>query len=258
MNYSFIIIDDKENELENLLKSTNDFQNFICKGIANSIDSGISLTLAQHPNVIFLNSELQGESGFEIIKHAFPFFNQPPFVILLSENEKYIKNAINYDILFYLEKPLEITQLTIAITKFKKRFSTLRNHLTIKDKIAHRIIPHQDILYIQSDSAYCHINRVNDKIVTVTKTLKEVENLLPNSFLRIHRSYLINTAYVETINTTLKTITLHYRSSLFSVNEQSKIRLDESFTLKSVIFELPIGDIFLERVKQALLTFKME
>jgi two-component system response regulator LytT len=258
MNYSFIVIDDKEKDVEKLIKKLNGFANYVCKGVANSVEDGISLTLEEQPNVIFLNSELKNESGFEIIKHAFPFFNQPPFVILISDSEKHIKKAINYDVLFCLDKPVDSSQLSIALTKFKKHFSSIRNHLSIKDKVAHRIIRHQDILYIQSDSAYCHIHRVNDKIVTATKTLKEIESLLPNSFLRIHRSYVINTAYVETINTTLKTITLHYRTSLFSVNEQSKIRLDESFTLKSVILELPIGDIFLERVKQALLTFKLE
>jgi DNA-binding LytR/AlgR family response regulator len=258
MNYSFIVIDDKEKDVEQLLKKVNGFANYVCKGVACSVEDGISLTLEEHPNFIFLNSELKNESGFEIIKHAFPFFNQPPFVILISEGEKDIKKAINHDVLFCLDKPIESTQLIIALTKFKKHFSATRHHLTIKDKISHRIIRHQDILYIQSDSSYCHIHRINDKIVTVTKTLKEIENLLPNSFLRIHRSYIINTAYAEIINTTLKTITLHYRTSLFEVTEQSKIRLDESFTLKSVILELPIGDIFLERVKQALLTFKLE
>lgn len=258
MNYSFIVIDDKDKDVEQLIEKLNIFQNYVCKGTANSVENGISLTLEEQPNLIFLNSELKNESGFEIIKHAFPFFNQPPFVILISDSEKNVKKAINYDVIFCLDKPIDSLQLTIALTKFKKNFSSTRKHLSIKDKIAHKIIRHQDILYIQSDSSYCHIHRINDKMVTASKTLKEIESLLPSSFLRIHRSYVINTAYVETINTTLKTITLHYRTSLFSVNEQSKIRLDESFTLKSVVLELPIGDMFLERVKQALLTFKLE
>lgn len=58
------------------------------------------------------------------------------------------------------------------------------------------------------------------------------------------------------MNTTLKFIILRAKTGVFEISEKSKIRLDEIFTLKDTIVEIPIGDVFLERVKHTLLTSK--
>lgn len=256
MNYSYIIIEDQEQCLERLQNELKSYPEFLCKGIATTVHDGITLTLTQRPNIIFLDVELGDELGFEILKETNTFFNEPPFVIVLSDLDKFAKMAINHDVLFYLEKPINSTKLIIALNKFKKRFSELKNHISIKDKTAHWLIKHDSILYIQSDGSYCNIHRLNDKMITVTKPLKEIENLLPKSFLRCHKSYLINIDYIEKMNTTLKFIMLHAKTGVFQITEKSNIRLDEAFTIKDIIIEIPIGDMYLERVKHTLLTSK--
>ena len=256
MNYSYIIIEDQQECVLKLQEELKNHPEFICKGIASTVQEGINITLKLKPNIIFLDVELKNEIGFEIIKETACFFNEPPFVIVLSENEKYAKKAINYDVLFYMDKPINPTKLTIALNKFIKRFSELKSHISIKDRNAHWLIKYNDILFIQSDGSYCHVNRLNNKKVTVTKPLKEIETLLPKTFLRVHKSYIINISYIEKINTTHKIITLHYRTGLFEITEKSKIQLDETFTIKDTIIEIPIGDMYLEKVKHTLLTSK--
>jgi two-component system LytT family response regulator len=257
MNYSYIIIEDQKECLEHLQNELKQYPEFICLGIASSVNDGIVLTLSQMPNIIFLDVELDDGTGFEILKETNAFFNEHPFVIVLSDLDRFAKKAINYDdILFYLDKPVNSVKLAIAINKFKKRFSELKNHISIKDKTAHWLVKHDSILYIQSDGSYCNIHRLNDKKITVTKPLKEIENLLPKTFLRCHKSYIVNINYIEKMNTTLKFIILRAKTGVFEISEKSKIRLDEIFTLKDTIVEIPIGDVFLERVKHTLLTSK--
>ena len=256
MNYSYIIIEDQQECVLKLQEELKSHHEFICKGIATTVQEGISITLSQKPNIIFLDVELGTEIGFEIIKETACFFSEPPFVIVLSENEKYAKKAINYDVLFYLDKPINTTKLTIALNKFIRRFSELKSHISIKDRNAHWLIKYNDILFIQSDGSYCHINRINGIKVTVTKPLKEIESLLPKIFLRVHKSYIINISFIEKINTTNRLITLHFRTGLFEITEKSKIRLDETFTIKDSIVEIPVGEIYLEKVKHVLLTSK--
>jgi len=253
MQYTYIIIEDHTKtciELEQQLKNHPEFH---CKGHSKSVSDGITQIMQLKPNLVFLDVELPDGNGFEILKETTPFFNEPPFIIILSDNEKYIRKAINYDVLFYLDKPVIESKLILALNKFKKRFCELKNHLTVKDKYAHLIIRHNDILYIQSDASYCHIHRINDKIITATKPMKEIAKLLPRIFLRVHKSYIININYVEKINTTNKIITLRHRQGLFEITENSKIRLDETFTIKDTIIEIPIGDLFLDAVRIHLL-----
>lgn len=256
MNYSYIIIEDQKDCLEQLQSELKNHSELVCLGIASSVNDGIVLTLTQKPNIIFLDVELQDGTGFEILKETKTFFNVHPLVIVLSDDEKFAKKAINYDVLFYLDKPINTLKLTIAINKFKKRFSELKNHISIKDKTAHWLVKHDSILYIQSDGAYCNIHRLNDKKITVTKPMKEIENLLPKTFLRCHKSYIVNINYIEKMNTTLKFIMLHAKTGVFEITEKSKIRLDEIFTIKDTIVEIPIGEVYLERVKHTLLTSK--
>ncbi len=254
MNYSYIIIEDQEEPLKQLQEELKSNPEFICKGIAKTVQEGINITLKLKPNIIFLDVELGSELGFDIIRETSCFFNEPPFVIVLSENEKYARKAINYDVLFYLDKPINSIKLTIALNKFRKRFSELKSHISIKDRNAHWLVRYNEILFVQSDGSYCKINRLNNIKITVSKPLKEIESLLPKTFLRVHKSYVINTSYIEKINTTNRIITLHFRTGLFEITEQSKIRLEETFTIKDSIIEIPVGEIYLEKVKHALLT----
>lgn len=254
MNYSYIIIEDQAEPLKQLQEELKSHPEFISQGIATTVKEGINITLSQKPNIIFLDVELGSEIGFEIIRETSCFFNEPPFVIVLSENEKYARKAINYNVLFYLDKPINSVKLTIALNKFKKRFSELKTHISIKDRHAHWLIKYDEISFVQSDGSYCIINRLNNIKITVSKPLKEIESLLPKTFLRVHKSYVINTSYIEKINTTNRIITLHFRTGLFEITEQSKIRLEETFTIKDSIIEIPVGEIYLEKVKHALLT----
>lgn len=256
MNYSYIIIEDQQECLEKLQSELINHSEFICKGIASTVEAGINLTLTQKPNIIFLDVELTDGIGFEVLKETTPFFNEPPFVIVISENKQYAIKAINYEVLFYIEKPLNSLKLSLALSRFKKRFSELKSHISIKDRNAHWFIKFNDIFFVQSDGPYCNINRLNNSKVTVTRPLKEIESMLPNTFIRVHKSYLINTAYIEKINTTNRIITLHHRTGLFEITEQSKTRLDELFSIKNTIIEIPIGEMYLDRVKHALLTTK--
>lgn len=49
---------------------------------------------------------------------------------------------------------------------------------------------------------------------------------------------------------------LHAKTGVFQIAGQSNVRLDETFTIKDTIIEIPIGEVYLENVKHTLLTSK--
>ena len=73
--------------------------------------------------------------------------------------------------------------------------------LALPSKNGRIIISLSDIFYVQAASNYSHLMDINGNRYTMTKTLKSIEQLLPNkSFFRCHQSYLINMNYLTEIN----------------------------------------------------------
>ena len=152
--------------------------------------------------------------------------------------DKYAKKAVNTDVLYFLEKPIDPDELVIALNKFEKKYLDLQKHITIKNTEGHFFMQLETIQYIKSEINYCNIYRTNQTPMLVSKTLKEIEKILPNQFVRIHKSYIVNSQFVQMLNTTKKKIKLTCQTD------------------NSEVLELPIGDSYLEMVKNILLTAK--
>ena len=88
---------------------------------------------------------------------------------------------------------LLIENLDIGNTEFKK--------IAFPTETGFELLKINAILYCEADSNYCKIVYLNGKKITISKTLKYVEELLPTTiFHRIHKSYLVNLNYVTRFN----------------------------------------------------------
>ncbi|MBB4807591.1 two-component system LytT family response regulator [Chryseobacterium defluvii] len=239
MNYNYIIIEDNPGSIKNLQMALRPHKNFIETGMAHTLAKGISLALTARPHIIFLDVQLGEENGFELIKEIRQFTSEMPFIIITTDFDKYAKKAVNSDVLYFLDKPVDPDELIIALHKFEKRFLEIQNHITIKNTQGHFFLQLEDIQYIQSDNNCCRIFRENHSPMFVTKTLKEIESILPAPFIRIHKSYIVNAKYIQMLNTAKKKIRLN------TLNPEN---------LKNI--ELPISDLYMELVKNVLLTGK--
>jgi two-component system, LytTR family, response regulator len=256
MNQTYIIIEDQKGALENLQIALEKHPQLIFKGAATNVAEGVSMCLKQKPNLIFLDVELGNELGFEVIDQLQAFYAVLPQIIMTTAHDHYAKQAVNNNVLFFLSKPVDKDELQKAITKFEKAIAEQRSHLVVKDKTGHTLMQYDDIIYIEAESNYCQIHLKHAKKIIVTKTLKDIEMVLPQTFLRIHRSFLINTKYVEKINTTHKQITLNAKTGVIEVVEDLKTKIDENLRLKETQNKLPIGENYLELVKNAFFVYK--
>ena len=177
-------------------------------------EEGIKSIEENKPDIIFLDVEMPRMNGFSMLQQL----KQHNFeIIFITAYDYYAIKAIKYSALDYLVKPVEIADLKIAVEKvIEKRkkstdniaLETLLHNLMNKEKEEHRIaIPTIDglqfietgnIIYLEADSNYTVIYLKGDKKITVAKTLKEFEELLPVSiFIRIHHSYIINKKFIQ-------------------------------------------------------------
>lgn len=236
MNYNYIIVEDSLGSLKNLQTALKAHQNFVEVGIAHSLNKGISLALSTKPHIVFLDVQLGDENGFDLIKEIRQFTTELPFIIMTTDFDRYAKKAVNNDVLYFLDKPIDPDELTIALYKFEKRFLELKNHITVKNTEGHFFMQFDNIRYVQSDNNCCRVYKSDGNSMFVTKTLKEVEKILPLPFIRVHKSFIVNAKHVHMVNTSKKILKL-----VALANEEN-------------LAELPISDLYMENVKQTLLT----
>ncbi|MCQ4142763.1 LytTR family DNA-binding domain-containing protein, partial [Chryseobacterium sp. EO14] len=120
--------------------------------------------------------------------------------------------------------------------KCRQRYSEIRGHVTLKNADGHFFMNTEEICYIQSDDNYCEIHKKDGKMIVMSKTLKDIEKILPAAFIRIHRSYIINTALVQMFSTSKRKVKI-YRNNSQGDND----------------IELPVGEQYFEKVKTILL-----
>ena len=210
-----VIIDDEINA-QSLLEKTLDkyFPNkFNIVEKCNSVDTGVLAIKTHEPELVFLDIQMPEKNGFELFK----YFEAINFeVIFTTAYNQFAIKAIKRSALDYLLKPINHLDLSEAVKKFErksernfaqKKLALLLENLNVNDQNVSKIafptlegfelIHSNQILYCKAESNYCCIKKIDGSMKTASKTLKFVEEILPeNSFQRIHKSYVINLNYV--------------------------------------------------------------
>lgn len=138
---------------------------------------------------IFLSKEL---TGLDLAVHLKE--KQKPFIFLTANQDtETLKRAAKLAPSSYISKPFKPRDIQASLEILFINSSPkieIRTHKGIEE------IHPDDIYFIKSDGAYIEIYIENDKIVQ-RKLLKEMEDELPSTFIRVHRSYLVNKKYID-------------------------------------------------------------
>lgn len=215
MDIRSIIIDDEPNNIENLQILLHRY----CREInivatATNANSAIEAIQAHRPDLVFLDIQLSGKSGFDILK-AFASINFE--IIFITAYDQYGIQAIKFSALDYLLKPIDIYELKSAVEKARQKITAKQKDYNIVNlleyiKSGNKEIPKialptlQEIMYVRVDNIirceasnnYTLFYLQNGEKVLVCKTLKEFAELLtPYNFIRTHQSHLVNLHFVK-------------------------------------------------------------
>ncbi len=160
----------------------------------SSIKEALETLETFDPDLMFIDIELQGESGLDLRKLA-------PFIptVVVSAHAQYAIEAFRLDVLDFLTKPLEVDQFKAFLKRIETKIQPKRPHeesLIIRDGGNSVIIHIKDILFIEASGAYSQIH-TSERSYLVSKTLKILTPLLPNQFYRLHRSYLVPGSQID-------------------------------------------------------------
>ena len=201
-----LIIDDEERNIDVLANLVESFcPEISLAGSALSADAGIDMIKVMRPDIVFLDIEMAGKNGFDILED----FPAPAFeVIFVTAFEKYAVKAFRYEASDYILKPVSIEELQEAVRRTLKRIEQKKTTAIDTPEDLQKIALYadktttfeniEDILFISSKKNYSVVHLVNKKTKLISKGLSHFEEILPPStFLRIHNSYIINIKQVH-------------------------------------------------------------
>lgn len=155
-------------------------------------------------DLVFLDINLPDMSGLDFIKTI----KNPPAIIMTTAYSEYAVNSFELDtIVDYLVKPFSFDRFLKAINKAKERLAVPEitsedNEETIflnVDKTLHKIIL-RHILFIESERNYITVVTKNQRLSYID-SLKNWNAKLPeNYFIQVHKSFIINSAFVNKIS----------------------------------------------------------
>ncbi len=167
------------------------------------------------PDVVFLDIQMPGMSGLDLLKEIGAIDFE---VIFVTAHNEYMLQALQYSAADYLLKPVDEDRLVDAVQRVENRLKeegredrtqTLLHNLgkagipsemrlalpTLKGFLIRKL---DEIIYCEAERSYTIFHIVNNKPVIVSKPLIEYETLLEDtSFLRVHKSFLINLHHVK-------------------------------------------------------------
>ena len=219
MKITAIIIEDEKSNRDNLNKILQEYCPEVeVQALCSSAVEGRKAIMNLHPDLVFLDIEMPGGSGFDMLESIEEINFE---VIFVTAFDHYGIKAVKFCALDYLLKPIDILELSQAVEKVKNRLAEKSENLRMKTLLVNRqtetinpkiALPLSDkiefieistIIRCEGEGNYTHIYLKSGENILASKTLKEFDELLSDhNFLRVHQSHLINLnevkAYIKT------------------------------------------------------------
>jgi two-component system, LytTR family, response regulator len=205
MSWNAVIVDDERlarNKLRSLLAQHPQIR---LVGEADSVDSAVETIGRTSPDVVFLDIQMPGKSGFELVNHV----NLPLKIIFVTAFDEYAIRAFEVNALDYLLKPVNPERLAKAIERLATPPTTparssrpleYNDFLFLPFGDSSRFLRVREIKLIRAADVYSEIFIAGGEKTLVLKPLSEWEERLPEKhFARIHRSTIINIEFVERV-----------------------------------------------------------
>lgn len=207
-----VIVDDESAGRKLIKEYLNDFPSMILIGEANNGVDAIRVINEFKPDLIFLDVQMPGMTGFEVLPHL----EEIPKIIFSTAYDKYALKAFEVHAVDYLLKPYTRERFHNAIQRIKHdrqlpSISPLAESVIMeKQTFPERILVQsgkklitiavEDIQRIEADGDYSKLI-INNKTYLSNYGISKLETKLdPKAFIRVHRSSIINIQFIESVN----------------------------------------------------------
>ena len=203
--FTALLVDDERLARKELRSMLAEHEIIDVVGEAETVAQAAELVRAKKPDVVFLDIQLPGETGFDLLEKI----STATQIIFVTAFDAYAIRAFEVNALDYLLKPINPARLAQAIERLMIHDSAsvapvraleYEDRLFIEVDEHSRFLKVSDIIVISAMGDYSQIFSCDGQKSLVLKPLKDWEERLPaKHFTRIHRSTIININYVERV-----------------------------------------------------------
>ncbi|HTS45707.1 MAG TPA: LytTR family DNA-binding domain-containing protein [Puia sp.] len=168
-----------------------------------------------HPDIVFLDVQMPGKSGLEMLAELTVKNFE---VIFVTAHHEYMLQALQFSAVDYLMKPVDEDRLVEAVQRVKKRMkqekspgqteallhnitkagTPMEMRLCLPTLKGFTIVKLEEIIYCEAQRSYTIFRLINNKNIMISKPLFDYDKLLSDTtFLRIHKSFLINLMHIK-------------------------------------------------------------
>jgi len=203
--YNVVLVDDEAKARKSLSLILAGYHDIRIVAEAADGQEAIDVISSLHPDVVFLDVKMPGMSGFDVLDRLYENGNRSIKVVFLTAYDEFAIKAIKYAAFDYLLKPVDTVELDETMKRIKssmadqkpdmmllKQALDVSNKIRVKTSTGFEFIDCSQIVFVEGEGNYSIIVVSDLERHTVSKTLKEIHTFLPDTFVRVHRKYIVN------------------------------------------------------------------
>ncbi len=200
-----LIVDDESLAIRGISNYINKLDFVEVAASCSSAIEAADLLKKQEIDLMFLDINMPHLSGLDFLDSL----ENPPLTIITTAYSEYALEGFRLNVVDYLMKPIAFKRFFQAVSKAQNMFQSqlimkngnddIKSSMYVRQGDAFQRIAWEDILYVEGMQNYLKLH-FKEKVLTIHQTMISLEEMLPkDSFFRIHRSFLVNIAYIESI-----------------------------------------------------------
>lgn len=142
-------------------------------------------------DLCLLDLNLSGEDGFDLLTEA---LSGPFLTIVISAHTERAIQAFEHGVIDFLPKPFTVDRLRVAIDRVLGRNPQpgRARYLVFRKHNRSHLLPVETIRYLEAERYLVHAHTTDGRVELLEKPLSYLEMVLPEQFVRIHRSRIVN------------------------------------------------------------------
>jgi DNA-binding LytR/AlgR family response regulator len=207
-----IIIEDELLAREGLLDYIQELDFLEVVAVCHHAIEATDTIIQYKPHLVFLDIHMPRLSGIEFLKSfttSTQFMTDRPLFILTTAYPNYALESFELDVVDYLVKPYSFSRFLKAVNKAYHIYQLThapraavaeapKDHIFVQVEYKLERVNFEEILYLEGQENYVKIHCKGRKLMTMT-TMKYMEDVLPDTFIRVHKSYIVNYNAITTI-----------------------------------------------------------